>query len=230
VIRINLVRSRAAAAPKPGKALISPREAITGGVLLVAAFGMLFYLASREKPAAAPEPPPKIAKAPEPKVETPLPPPKIEKAPEPKAPEPRVEKPEPPPSPPPKKVEARPPATGVVAPPESPPAAGCQVSEISVQKPGGNPTIAIRTTAEVKYISFELFKPDRIAIDVFNCRGAVTRAQASQAVQDLVVQKVRANQFRADVYRVVVDVSAMPRYQIRALDKGVEIRVLGKKP
>lgn len=219
MIRINLLRSRAAAGPKPGKALISPREAITGGVLLVAAFGMLFYLASRQKPAAAPEPPPKIAKAPEP------PPPKIEKAPEPK----EVEKPAPPPSPPPKKVEARPPATGVVAP-ASPPAAGCQVSEISVEKPGGNPTVAIRTTAEVKYISFELPKPDRIAVDVFNCRGAVTRAQASQAVQDPVVQKVRANQFRADVYRVVVDVSAMPRYQIRALDKGVEIRVLGKKP
>jgi outer membrane biosynthesis protein TonB len=228
VIRINLVRSRAATGPKPTKALITPREAITGGVLLVAAFGMLFYLASRQKPAAAPEPPPKIAKAPEPKVETPLPPPQIEKAPEPKAPEPKVEKPSSPP--PPKKVEARPPATGVVAPPESPPAAGCQVSEISVQKPGGTPTVAIRTTAEVKYISFELFKPDRIAVDVFNCRGAVTRAQASQAVQDPVVQKVRANQFRADVYRVVVDVSAMPRYQIRALDKGLEIRVLGKKP
>ena len=221
MIRINLVRSRAATGPKPTKALISPREAITGGVLLVAAFGMLFYLASRQKPAAAPEPPPKIAKAPEP------PPPKIEKAPEPK----EVEKPAPSPPPPlPKKVEARPPATGVVAPPESRPVADCQVSEISVQKPGGNPTVAIRTTAEVKYISFELFKPDRIAVDVFNCRGAVTRAQASQAVQDPVVQKVRANQFRADVYRVVVDVSAMPRYQIRALDKGVEIRVLGKKP
>jgi AMIN domain-containing protein len=204
VIRINLVRSKEQAA-RPAKSLVSPREAITGAVLLVAAFGMLFYLASREKPAAtpAPEAPPQIAKA-EPVVKAP--------------PEPKVEEP---PPPPPKPAALPPPARA---------AAGCLVNEIRVQKAGGNLAVLIQTTAEVKYISFELSRPDRIAVDVFGCVAVVPRAQASQAVEDPVVQRVRANQFRPDVYRVVLDVSAMPRYQIRAIDKGLEIRVLGKKP
>lgn len=211
MIRINLVRSTGIGG-KPAKALVSPREAITGAVLLVAAFGMLFYLASRQKPAAAPEPPPKIVKAEQ-----------VVKA----APEPQVEKPSPPPPP---KVEAPPPAARAEVPPVSVPATGCQVNEISVQKSVGSLTVVLRTTTEVKYRGFELFKPDRIAVDVAGCVGAIPRAQASQAVEDPVVQRVRANQFRDDVFRVVVDVSEIPRYEIRGIGKGLEIRVLGRKP
>ncbi len=216
MIRINLARSRGSGG-KPARALVSPREAITGAVLLVAAFGMLFYLASRQKPAAAPEPPPKMVKAEQAvKATPPEPRPAIK-------PEPKVEKP---PPPPPRKVEAPPPAAKA----EVPPAAGCQVNEISVQKSGGSLTVVLRANAELKYRSFELFKPDRIAVDVAACKGAVPRAQASQAVEDPVVQRVRANQFRHDLYRVVLDVTAMPRYEIRGIGKGLEIRVLGKKP
>lgn len=206
MIRINLLRSKGPEG-KPAKALVSPREAITGAVLLVAAIGMLFYLASRQKPSAAPAPEPPLATRPEPKAEEPPPPPL-----------------------PPPKVEAPPPAARAEVPAASVPATGCQVTEIGVQKSGGSLTVVIRTSAEVKYRSFELFLPNRIAVDVAGCVGAVPRAQASQAVEDPVVQRVRANQFRADLYRVVLDVSEMPRYQIRAIDKGVEIRVLGKKP
>jgi len=209
VIRINLVRSKGSGG-KPAKALVSPREAITGAVLLVAAFGMLFYLASRQKPAAAPERPPKIEKA-QPVVKAP--------------PAPQVAKPLTPPP----KVEAPPSAARAEIPPASAPAAGCRVEEVSVQKSGGSVAVVLRTSAEVKYRSFELFKPDRIAVDLAGCLGAVPKAQASQAVQDPVVQRVRANQFRDDVFRVVVDVSEMPRYEIRGIDKGLEIRVLGRK-
>ncbi len=219
MIRINLVRPQGLGG-KPAKALISPREAITGAVLLAAAFGMLFYLASRQKPAAAPEPPAKVAKA-KPVVKAP--------------PEPRVEMPTPPPpakveAPPAARVEAPPPAARAEVPPASPPAAGCRVEEVTIRKSGGSLTVVLRTNTEVKYRSFELFKPDRIAVDLASCTGAFPKTQASQAVEDPVVQRVRANQFRDDVFRVVVDVSEMPRYEIRGIDKGLEIRVLGKKP
>lgn len=216
MIRINLVRA-CRSGSRAAKTLVSPREAVTGGVLLVVAFGMLFYLASRPKPESpkaekaekvvkvAPAQPPPAAKEEPPKVEPPQPEPKVE----PPAP---VEK---------AKTEV---------PPVAAPAEGCRISEVSVEKSGGSVAVVVRANAGVKYRGFELLEPDRIAVDVAGCLGNIPKAQASQVVEDPVVQKVRASQFRDDVFRVVVDVAKMPRYQIRAIEKGVEIQVLGAKP
>jgi hypothetical protein len=192
MIRINLLRGLRPSA-KPPKSLVSRREAVTGLVLLVTAFGMLFYLASRPRSDTA-RPAPAPTSAP--------PPPPVKK-----------EQPE---APPPPQPEAKP-----EAPPEP-----CRITEVAVQKQGGTVAVMVQSTTALEYKSLELSKPERIAVDVNGCAGNAI----SQTVEDPVVQRVRSGQPREGVFRLVVDVASMPRYQIRSLERGLEIRILGGKP
>ena len=214
MIRINLLRSQRPGGKAP-KTMVSPREAVFAGVLLVAALGMLFYLAVRPKPSPAP---PTVA---QPAAAPPPPEKKVEAVTAP----PKVEAPPPPAEPPVPAAKTEPPA-----PPPSPtPAAGCQIAAIGVEKRPQGPALVLRASTAVKFKSFELSKPDRIVVDVLNCVGTGAQARVSQEVQDPAVQKVRAGQFQADVFRVVVEMTAMPRYQIVPAERGLEIRILGGK-
>jgi hypothetical protein len=186
MLRMNLMRSLRPA-EKPGKSLLSRREAVVGLVLLVTAFAMLTYLASGPP---AEQPPPPAAPAPVVKQETP----------------------QEPPTPP-------PPAT-------APEPEACQISGVKVLKQEGAVTVVVEANAPLKHTSMELSNPERIAVDITDCPGAGT----TQAVEDAVVQRVRSGQPREGVFRLVVDVAAMPRYEVHALEKGLEIRILGGKP
>jgi hypothetical protein len=139
---------------------------------------------------------------------------------------PRSEPPRPAPAPAPAPTPAAPPppAPAAVAPTPEPEA--CQVTGITVLKQDGAVAVLVEANAPLKYKSLELSHPDRIAVDIPDCPGAGT----NQAVEDPVVQRVRSGQPREGVYRLVVDVAMMPRYQIRALDRGLEIRIVGGKP
>lgn len=140
-------------------------------------------------------------------------------------------KPEPPPPQPSESAAgaALPPAP-VSSAPAAPPGQGCVVNELSIGRQPGALVVSVRTGAEVKYRSFKLKAPERIVVDLPDCRLALPRDQHTQSVKHPEVQRVRASQFQAGVFRVVVDVTSMPRHEIRSLPDSLEIRVLDGRP
>jgi len=214
VIRLNLLKQAPAAAPTSrqpagsGIRILQRREAVLGMVLLVAGGGMLYYLVSRppgqtSKTAKAALPPaPAPAPAPEPKPSSPAP-----------APPPPTPKPEP--SPPPKAPS---------------PQGRCEILQVSASTGPTGLTVSVRSAAQVKHKAFELRSPDRIVVDLPGCRALAGSRQYSQLVKHPQIERVRGNQFRPDLYRLVLDARSLPRYQIRSISGGLEIRILGGQP
>jgi hypothetical protein len=103
---------------------------------------------------------------------------------------------------------------------------------VTVQTQAESLTVTLRTGAAPKYQSFELQDPDRLVIDLSNCGLTVPLEQQSQRVGLLQVERIRLSLYQTDpeVVRLVLDVDSVPRYQIRPLPQGLEIRVLGTRP
>ena len=214
MIRINLVRTARPAA-KRERVLVSRREAIIGGVLLVAAFGMLLYLASRPKAGSQEQ---EVRSAPAPEPAQPAAPP-VTTPPAAAAPAPPV--------PPPVASKVLPPEPPAPAPKAAPGGSGCIISDFVIQQGPGTVTVTLRSNTEPAYKSQELNSPDRIALDIADCRSAIPPKQAIQTVENPVLKRVRAGQWKTDppICRLVLDLARMPRYQVRSVPQGVEIRV-----
>ncbi len=240
MIRINLVRTSRPGI-KPERSLVSRREAIIGGVLLVAAFGMLLYLASgpnqgtgQQEARSAPVPSaPQPAAPPAQTAETPTGPSAAEPTAPAQGPPPQEPPPQAPPPPPPQAPVVAP-AQSATVPKPGPPSkaastgsAGCVIRDFVVQQGPGGVTVTLHSSAEPAFKSQELSKPDRIALDIADCHSGIPSRQAIQTVEHPVLKRVRASQFKLDppICRIVLDLARMPRYQVRPVRDGVEIRV-----
>ncbi|MBI3665144.1 MAG: AMIN domain-containing protein [Acidobacteria bacterium] len=106
------------------------------------------------------------------------------------------------------------------------------VSDISLLRQALGLTVLVRVGPGVRYREMKLQSPDRIVVDIPNSRLAVPPEQRQQKVNHSIVRTVRASQFQIDpaVSRIVLDVTSIPRYEIRSVPSGLEIRVLGGKP
>ena len=246
MIRINLLKPAIgvesgadSGRPRPGGGWISPRELGIGAFVLVAGGTLLFYLESRPNTPARvrpkqtkvisfPSPAPALPEPgrPEPaaKVETPPPAPapvekaKLEPATSPdskprEAPPPKAENPKPEPP----------------APSKSRGAERFQVSEVTVRRQPQSLTVMVRVEPGAKYREMKLSSPPRLVIDIPNSHLTVPAGQRLQRVNHRQVKTVRASQFQTDpaISRIVLDVTSMPRYEIRPGPAGLEIRVLG---
>jgi hypothetical protein len=224
MIRINLLRSQTTAA-KRDRALIPRREAIAAAVLLGAAIGALLYLASRTDGDAASS----AVKGPLQAAPTPLPAPAAEKIGQ------KSEQPAPVQPPPQEAAKPEPPAQSAPQPPGQPAATSpeaCGVTGVKIQAQGDSLTVRVEANTEIRHRSFELSGPSRIVVDVPGCQAALPGDQSLQSVEHPLLHRVRASQFSVEpaVFRVVLDVSAIPSYQIRAAGRGLEIHVLGSRP
>jgi hypothetical protein len=110
-----------------------------------------------------------------------------------------------------------------------PPPEEFQVSGISIHRRQQEVVILVRAQPGLKYRTTELQSPDRIVIDLPNCRLAVPASQLSQQVHEGEVKALRMSQFQLEppVTRIVLDVVSLPRYQISPSEEGIEIRVPG---
>ena len=227
MLHINLLKQTPAIVAG-GETFLTRKEVRTGAVLLVVGGAVMFYLASRRTivvpsaPAAAkteaissPPPPP----APAPQTERPA------AAPQAEPPAPVAQTPPPAPAP---KTE---PPPGASQPP--PPGAPFQLTEISIQQQKDALILFARVgPGDLKYQTMKLSDPNRLVVDLANCRLAVPPSQYSRSVEHPKVKRVRISQFRPDppVTRIVLDLVTFPRYQIRPDPQGLEIKVLDGQP
>ena len=90
-------------------------------------------------------------------------------------------------------------------------------------------TITVSATAgELIHRSMKLEKPNRIVIDLQNCKLTAPPAQRTQSLTHPRVTRVRVSQFQVEppVCRIVLDVTSFPRYEVIPGPEGLRIRVL----
>ncbi|MBI3694782.1 MAG: AMIN domain-containing protein [Acidobacteria bacterium] len=240
MLRLNLLKS--ASPPAARGAFSTRREVWMGAVLLVAGGALLFYLASQRTVVLAPAPAaPKKSEAippppqPGPEAQTPPAPvgtpktgppaaaPKVEPAPSPTA---KKTAPAPP-------TKTEPPAAVAKAQALAGPGAPFQLTEVSIQQQKDALILLARIgPGDWKYQTMRLDNPNRLVVDLSNCRLAVPSSLYSRTVEHPKVKRVRMSQFRLDppLTRIVLDVAEFPRYQIRPDTQGLEIKVLDGQP
>ena len=214
MIRINLLRPSYGAPAVVEKGGWVTRRELWGAIaLLVAAAGLLYYLGSHSRGLMtlrrAPASP---AGAPAPSADPP-PAPSQQAKPAPS----RPESSEPPAQP--KPAQTKP------AEPKGP----VEAKEIVIERRPDALTIIVRASAgDLVHHSMKLEKPNRIVIDLQNCKLTAPAAQLTQSVTQPPITRVRASQFQTDppVCRIVLDVNSFPRYEVIPGPEGLRIRVL----
>ncbi len=211
MIRINLLRpSYEAPAAKAGEGRWVSRREVWGAVALLAvAAVLLYYLGSHARPLM------QTSRTPPPSS----PPAKAATAPE--------------PSPPPQEAKSTPPAEPKreAAPPQksAEPRGPVEAREVVIERRPEALTITVRASAgELIHRSMKLDKPNRIVIDLQNCKLTAPVTQRTQAVEHPRVTRVRMSQFQVEppVCRIVLDVASFPRYEVIPGPEGLRIRVL----
>lgn len=101
------------------------------------------------------------------------------------------------------------------------------VTELRVEPVAGYTEVVVRTSGEVSYSDFLLTEPPRLIVDLKGARHALGRANFEDIRRGGVV-RVRTSQFRDDVVRIVVELTAPTSYTLTR--QGGEIRVSFPNP
>ena len=122
---------------------------------------------------------------------------------------------------------AEPVPTPSLTPAPSPPPGGFEVSEVSLREEPEGLTVGVRAQPGLRYEATKLESPNRIVIDLPNCRSTLPHEDYLRPVNHPPVKRVRLSQFQLDppVFRIVVDVTTFPRYEIQPVAQGLEIRL-----
>ncbi|MGD8866518.1 MAG: AMIN domain-containing protein [Gemmatimonadales bacterium] len=96
------------------------------------------------------------------------------------------------------------------------------VTELRVEPVAGYTEVVVRTSDAVSYSDFLLTNPARLIVDLKDARHALAKANFDDINRGGVV-RVRTSQFRDDVVRVVVELTAPTSYTLT--QQGAEIRV-----
>jgi type IV pilus assembly protein PilQ len=96
------------------------------------------------------------------------------------------------------------------------------VTELRVEPVAGYTEVVVRTSDEVSYTDFLLTNPPRLIVDLKGARHALSQDNYENINRGGVV-RVRTSQFRDDVVRVVVELTAPTSYTLTR--RGAEIRV-----
>ncbi|MGD8698317.1 MAG: AMIN domain-containing protein, partial [Gemmatimonadales bacterium] len=96
------------------------------------------------------------------------------------------------------------------------------VTELRVEPVAGYTEVVVRTSDVVSYSDFLLTNPARLIVDLKGARHALSKANFENIDRGGVV-RVRTSQFRDDVVRVVVELTAPTSYTLT--QQGDEIRV-----
>jgi hypothetical protein len=218
MIRINLLKSTPGGVSRASQRVAGRKEAVLGAALLAAACLVLFFLARQSEKAGTSEPSQAAVALAEQPVRVPAP----EAAEAPAEPAGAAVSTE----------AAGPPANAAFPPAaatETPEAPSCLVTGVAIDAQPEALTVSVRAGAELPYKSFELANPERLAIDMAGCGFAVPMEQFWQSVGQLQVERVRISLFQEQppIVRLVLDFSQTPRYQIRPVSEGLEVRILG---
>jgi type IV pilus assembly protein PilQ len=101
------------------------------------------------------------------------------------------------------------------------------VTELRVEPVAGYTEVVVRTSSEVSYSDFLLMDPPRLIVDLKGARHALARDNFENINRGGVV-RVRTSQFRDDVVRIVVELTAATSYTLTR--QGNEIRVSFPNP
>ena len=101
------------------------------------------------------------------------------------------------------------------------------VTELRVEPVAGYTEVVVRTSGEVSYSDFLLADPPRLIVDLKGARHALGRENFEDIRRGGVV-RVRTSQFRDDVVRIVVELTAPTSYTLTR--RGGEIRVSFPNP
>lgn len=97
-----------------------------------------------------------------------------------------------------------------------------EVTELRVEPVAGYTEFVVRTSVAVSYSDFLLTNPARLIVDLKGARHALSKANFDNIDRGGVL-RVRTSQFRDDVVRVVVELTAPTSYTLT--QEGAEIRV-----
>jgi type IV pilus assembly protein PilQ len=101
------------------------------------------------------------------------------------------------------------------------------VNELRVEPVAGYTEVVVRTSGEVSYSDFLLMNPPRLILDLEGARHALSRDTFDDINRGGVV-RVRTSQFRDDVVRIVVELTAPTSYTLTR--QGNEIRLSFPNP